>query len=336
MKVLVTGGTGFLGRHIVWRLAEEGMDVAFTGRCATAAAQVVELAPGPVEWLQIDHGTQHAADLLTDAAVGARAIIHCAALSSPWGRPGEFHKANIASTEEVLAACRKVGIHRLIHISTPSLYFRFNDRLSIREDEPLPRPVNEYARSKTMAEMLVRATPPPETVILRPRALFGPWDKTLIPRLLRVMEHGPIPLMRGGRASLDLTYIDNAVDAVWLSLTQPLPTPLACYNVTNGEPTELVSLLEKVAQAFDLPLQTRRVPWPLVDLAARLSETISRIGNGAEPLLTRYGAGVLAFSQTLDISAIRNDLGYQPRVSLAEGIRRHAEWWHTRRQRPSS
>jgi nucleoside-diphosphate-sugar epimerase len=332
MKILITGGTGFLGRHLVWRFAEAGAEVIFTGRNSKAAGVVLRHANKPVHWQPLEHGEPNAGKLLRRAAEQASAVIHCAALSTPWGHKADFHRANVASTAEVLAACEHAQVKRLVHISTPSLYFDFTDRLKVREDQALPPPVNEYARTKAEAESLVRASPPAETVILRPRALFGPWDQTLMPRLLRVMQRGPLPIMRGGHIQLDLTYIDNAVEAVWLATTRQLPRPQATYNVSNGEPQELLSLLEMMSREFALPLRTRIMPWPIIQLLARSMETIARLNDGKEPLLTRYSAGVLAFSQTLDISTLRNELGYQPRVSISEGIRRHAEWWRSQQQ----
>jgi nucleoside-diphosphate-sugar epimerase len=301
--------------------------VVFTGRNAEAAKEVMQLSKGPVHWAALSHGAPGAADDLASAAMDADIVVHCAAMSAPWGSAREFHSANVASTAEVLAACHACSIPRLVHISTPSIYFDFRDRLNIREDAPLPSPVNEYARTKSLAEDLVRSEPPPETVILRPRALFGPWDQTLMPRLLRVMQRGSLPIMRGGAIQLDLTYIDNVVDAVELAATKALPRSPVTYNVSNGEPQTLIALLETLAREFAIPLRTRRLPWPVVKLAATGLEAVARIGSGNEPILTRYSAGVLAFSQTLDIRALRDDLGYRPGVSIDEGIRRHASWW---------
>jgi nucleoside-diphosphate-sugar epimerase len=281
----------------------------------------------PVRWLQLDHGSNNAGSLLEREAVGAYAIVHCAALSSPWGKKEEFYRANIASTKEVLAACKAVNISRLVHISTPSLYFNFQDRLGIREDQILPNPVNEYARSKAFAEQLVHMSPIEKKVVLRPRAIFGPWDAALMPRLLRVMEKGFVPLMRGGKIKLDITYVDNVVEAVWLSLNHQLPRQQCTYNVTNNEPLELDSLLQQIARAFELQIRTRKLPWPLVDGVARLLESTARFTQGSEPLLTRYSAGVLAFSQTLNTDLIFNELGYVPKITIQEGIFRYAEWW---------
>jgi nucleoside-diphosphate-sugar epimerase len=327
MKILVTGGTGFLGRHVVWRFSAAGANVIFTGRDQVAANDVQRNAATKTHWLPLSHGTPGAEKQLANAAEGADVIVHCAALSTPWGRTEDFQRANIDSTAEVLAACRSAGVRRLVHVSTPSLYFEFSDRLNIRETATLPAPVNEYARTKGIAEELVRARPATETVILRPRALFGPWDQTLMPRLLRVMRRGALPLMRGGMIQLDLTYIDNAVDAVVLAATKQLPRALATYNVSNGEPQELRSLLDAISRDFGLSLRTRKVPWPIVRMLACTLEAVARLGNGKEPLLTQYSVGVLAFSQTLDISALQRDFGYEAKVSIREGIRRHAKWW---------
>lgn len=327
MKVLVTGGTGFVGRHVAWRLAEEGCEVVFCGRNQAAADEVQRLAAVPMRFVPLEHGVDGAAARLLQAAEGADALVHCAALSAPWGSAVAFRQANLDSTREVIEACRAHRAARLVHLSTPSLYFDFRDRLGIREDEPLPAPVNLYAQTKGEAEVLLQQADLGQTLVLRPRAIFGPWDATLMPRMLRVMRRGAIPLMRGGKAELDLTYIENLVDAIWLGLTQPLPRRYNLYNLSNGEPIRLDHLLARVAEAFELPLRTRRVPWPLVSAIARVLETRARLGSGAEPLLTRYSAGVLAFSQTLDTRAIRDELGWQPRVSLDEGIQRHARWW---------
>ena len=327
MKLLITGGTGFLGRHLVWRAAAEGAEVIFTGRNAKAAEEVSRLAPAPVCWQPLAHGDADAERILTAAARGASAIVHCAALSSPWGRYDDFVRANVTSTAEVIAASQRAEVPRMVHISSPSLYFGFADRLHIHEEAALPEPANDYVRTKRAAERLIQQAGLPEVAILRPRALFGPWDQTLVPRILRVMTQGAMPIMRGGQIQLDLTYIDNAVDAIWRALTQPLPRSINLYNVSNDEPRALLDVLNRMAHEFGVPLRTRRMPWPVVEQIARGLECVARLRGGTEPALTRYSAGVLAFSQTLDVSALRHELGWRPHVSIDEGIRRHAQWW---------
>jgi nucleoside-diphosphate-sugar epimerase len=328
MRVLVTGGTGFLGRHIVWRLGELGGEVVFTGRDRAHASVVLaafDNTQGQARFVPVSHGTPAAARALAEAAQGVDAIVHCAALSAPWGRREVFEQANVASTREVIDACETRQIRRLVHISTPSLYFDFRDHVNIRENEPLPRPVNTYARTKGIAEQLVMRAEIDTVIALRPRAIFGPWDTTLLPRLLRVARQTRLPLMRGGSSLVDLTYVDNVVDAVMLALDASLAR--ATFNISNGEPMTVLALFNALARAFDFEPRFRRLPYPLVATVATLLEAGATLAPNWEPPLTRYSAGLLAFSQTLDLTQARDVLGYAPRVSLADGLRRTAAWF---------
>lgn len=236
MNILVTGGTGFIGRHIVWQLLAQGHQVTFTGRNVLAAQQVQQLTPQPARWLALEHGHAEAPALLQAATRGVDAVVHTTGLSSPWGKYRDFYRANVQSTEQLVRACEQNGVQRLVHISTPSLYFRFADCLNIREAAPLPAPVNHYAATKALAETVVQQSALPEAVLLRPRAVFGPWDNTLMPRLIRVLQRGAVPTPRQGAALVDLTCVENLADGVLLALTQPLPRapPTTCRTANRS------------------------------------------------------------------------------------------------------
>ncbi|KND56859.1 Nucleoside-diphosphate-sugar epimerase [Candidatus Burkholderia verschuerenii] len=327
MRILVTGGTGFLGRHVVWRLNASGHEVVFTGRNARHAETVlngITRADCETRFVMLEHGSAESPATMHETAAGADAAVHCAALSSPCGRPEAFHKANVESTREIVDACRARGVPRLVHISTPSLYFDFRDRIGIREDEPLPSPVNDYARTKGIAEQHVMQSTLDSVIALRPRAIIGPYDATLLPRLLRVARTSRLPLMRGGDALIDLTYVDNVVDAIELALSADLQH--AIVNISNGEPMPVRTLFAMLADAFGIELRVRRIPYPIVDAVAALLERAAFLRPGWEPPVTRYSVGLLAYSQTLDLTRARNLLGYAPQVTLAEGIRRTAVW----------
>jgi nucleoside-diphosphate-sugar epimerase len=336
MQLFVTGGTGFLGRHLVWRLADDGHQVVFSGRNSAVAAQIIDAArvPRHVRFVQLEHGRENALNTMLEASSEASAVIHCAALASPWGTRTAFKHANVDATSEVLATCRIHGIGRLVHISSPSIYFKFADRIQIREDDPLPPAVNEYARTKFEAEKLIQAAELEAAVILRPRAIFGPWDNALLPRLLRLLRYGRVPLLRGGRALLDMTYVDNVVDAILLALALPPSEKTPVFNISNGEPIAVEDLFMQMAKQFNLPLATVHRPYAAADLAARLLELAARLTPAWEPPFTRYSIGAIAFSQTLDLQRARTLLGYQPRVCLAEGIARTAQWWRNRNLHP--
>lgn len=324
MRVVVTGGTGFLGRHLVWRLAEAGHDVVFCGRDAGKASEVTSRASRPVSFAALSHGSIGAQETLTRAADGADAIVHCAALSSPWGSRADFHASNVRSTEEVLTAVRANAVARLVHISTPSVYFQFRDRLGVREDEPLPSPVNDYAATKAEAERMVRAAHV-SAVILRPRGIFGEWDETMLPRLLRLLRRDHFPLFNAGNALIELTHVDNVVDAIELSLAVPGAIG-ETFNVSNGQPRRAADLFGQLARAFDLPWRPRHVPLAAGLAIASACEWAGRVVRGWEPPITRYSVGTVAYSQTLDLRRAREQLGYVPRVDLDEGIARTAAW----------
>ena len=329
MKVVVTGGTGFLGRHTAWRLAAQGHHVVFTGRSAREAAAVKALARNDIEFVSLDHGSAQAQATLSACSRGADAIIHCAALASPWGTRRAFERSNVAAVHEVLAVCREQSVARLVHISSPSIYFEFADRLQVREDSPLPAPVNQYARTKRAGEELILAAALPHSIILRPRAIFGPWDNALLPRLLRLIRMGRLPLLRGGRALIDMTYVDNVVDAIEAALALPAnPAGIApVFNISNGEPIEVGDLFQRISAAFGLPFNAAPRPFFVADLAARLLEAGAHLAPGWEPPFTRYSIGAIAFTQTLDLSRAQSHLGYKPRVSLDDGIGRTSQWW---------
>jgi nucleoside-diphosphate-sugar epimerase len=325
-RALVTGATGFLGQHVCTRLGQTGWQVTGMGRNEVEGAK---LEAQGVSFVKADLRDEAA---VTAACAGQEVVFHCGALSSPWGPYRDFKAINVNGTRHVAEACQKHGVQRLIHISTPSIYFNnHGDRLGVRENDPLPaRPVNAYAATKLLAEQVVfeafaRGL---SGVILRPRAIFGPQDRALLPRLLRANDSGGVPIFRGGGITLDLTYVDNLVDAMLLGWEAPQDALNQAYNITNGEPVLLLDVLKELFDRMGVSLRTRKIPYPVAySVAALLEWSHQLLPMLGEPPLTRYSIGVLAKSQTLDITRAREKLGYAPRVSLNEGLQVFADWW---------
>lgn len=324
-KALVTGATGFLGRHTVRRLLGLGWEVYGQGRNTESGK---ELEKEGAVFLSGDLRDAATAD---SVCRGMDYVFHCAALSSPWGKYREFYASNVEATSHIVKGCKQHGVSRLIHISTPSIYSSQQPRFGIKESDPLPaRPANTYAATKRMAESVVeRAAQGGLTAfMLRPRAIFGPMDNALFPRLLAANKAKGVPLMNGGSARIDLTCVDNVIDAMLLCCEAPLSASGRAYNITNGEPVMFRELVIRLFSLLDIPLHTRRLPYAAAYAAAGIMEGAHRLMPFlGEPLLTRYSAAALGISQTLDISLAREQLGYNPRVTIDEGLLAFAEWW---------
>jgi nucleoside-diphosphate-sugar epimerase len=155
--------------------------------------------------------------------------------------------------------------------------------------------------------------------IVRPKAIFGPGDQTLLPRLLEVARRGRLPQIGDGTNCVDLTYVDNVVHALMLALDAPATGKI--YTITNGEHPRLWDVVRHVLDRLGVNVPLRRLPYRLVYLMATFMELRARLFGG-EPLLTRYTTAILARTQTYDITAARRDLGYEPIVTVADGIER--------------
>lgn len=328
MRILVTGATGFLGGHVARRLKARGHDVVATGRDLAAGARLHALG---IPFVAADLAAR---EQVHGLAKDCECVVHSAALSSPWGPEASFVRANVTSTDHLLDELRRARVRRLVHISTPSVYMGSGSRLKVREEEPLPPFVNAYARTKWLSEkrVMLASAWGLEAIALRPRALFGPGDTTIFPRLVRALSKGRLPIIGSGDNIVDLTYIDNAVDAVELACHAGLSAVGQVYNISNGEPVPLWSVVGKLSRALGYAPPRRRVSRTTAMAAARLLERgATWMGSEHEPMLTRYSVRVLSDSMTLDISKARRLLGYAPKVSIDEGLERFV---HSLRETP--
>jgi len=327
MKVLVTGATGFLGLKVAQRLSSMGFDVTGTGRNEKMGE---ELSQNAIRFVPC---TLENRDFILALCQGQDYVIHCGALSSPWGKYKDFYKANVIGTQNVIEGCLKSKVKRLIHISTPSIYFHYNERKDVKEDQELPNKfVNHYAKTKYLAELEIDKAFQQglATIIIRPRALFGPGDQAIFPRLIKVCEKGMFPKIGTGEVEIDMTYIENVVDAILLCLTSSDSTLGHKYNITNGERVNLYSMIESVMERLGKSFTYKEISFNKAFFLANMLEYISTFMlGGKEPLLTRYTVSVLSQSQTLSIEKARDELGYEPAISIDQGTNEFIEWWKT-------
>ena len=318
-RVLVTGASGFLGGYVVRELRAHGHDVFAAGRDARALARVADP----------EHRIVGDLAALATVALPVDAVIHCAALSTPWGRWSEFRTANVEGTAHVVEFARRNGVRRVVHVSSPSVYAAPRDRVAIGEDEvDTGNRLNGYIRSKIAAERLLQEARArgalPELVIVRPRGLIGIGDPSLIPRLLEVHARVGIPLFDGGDNLIDVTAVENAATALRLALHHGEANG-GVYNISNGEPRRfrelLTALLSLLGEEPRMRPMNRRLAWA----AATALEAVCGVLPGRpEPPLTRYTLSTIAYSQTLDLTRAVRDLGYRPTVTLDAALTRVA------------
>jgi 2-alkyl-3-oxoalkanoate reductase len=323
--VLVTGGGGFLGGALVRGLIARGHRVRSFSRGAYPQLEALGV--------EVQRGDLTDAQAVRRACAGCELVFHNAARAAVWGRYDAFAGPNVTGTENVLEGCCREGVPRLVFTSTASVVFGRED---IRGgDESLPYPAHQaspYAATKAEAERMVLAADGAglRTLALRPHLIWGPGDTQIVPRVVAMARAGKAVRVGDGTNVVDTTYIDNAVDAHLLAARALLGNPRAggrAFFVSNGEPANLWWLIDRILAEAGLPPVKRAVPARLaIALGAAVGAAHERLHRPGEPRLTRFLAEELATSHWFDIGAARRELGYEPLVSLEEGLRRLGAW----------
>jgi nucleoside-diphosphate-sugar epimerase len=324
-RVAVTGGGGFIGRNLVHQLLARGVETLVIGR-----GRYAELEKAGALHAQGDIRDRF---FLEQALAGCDTVFHVAAKAGIWGSRKEYFTSNLTGTENVLAACRKNRVPRLVYTSTPSVVFAGQDIAG--GDETLPYPEKflcHYAASKAAAERAVLAAHGSElaTVALRPHLVWGPGDTNLIPRLVERGRKGLLKRVGDGRNLVDISYIDNVVDAHLLAAENLAGTVTAggrAYFISQGEPVNLWSWIDQFFGLVGVEPVGRSVTFRQASLAGGFLEMVYGVLRlEKEPLMTRFLAEQLAHSHWFSIEAARRDLGFHPRVSTPEGLQRTATW----------
>jgi 2-alkyl-3-oxoalkanoate reductase len=313
VRVLVTGATGFLGVHTCRELLARGYVVRAFGR---------DFSTFSIMGAEQFRGDLRDVNSVRSACTNMEAVVHAGALSSPWGKLEDFKAVNLTGTRKVLEACLNSGVRRLVHISSPAVIFTGQDHLLERDDAPYPKSFSShYALSKKLAEELVlEAQSKLELIVLRPKAIYGPGDRALLPRVIAAARARRLPQIGDGENLVDLTFVDDAVRAIVLSLECPMPeTHFPVYTITSGEHLKLWIVIRRLLEALGVPSRLPMMPLGVMLRLAGLLEQIATI-TGREPRLTRYSVELLARTQTYDISRAKSDLGFMPRTHFDQGL----------------
>jgi nucleoside-diphosphate-sugar epimerase len=325
---VVTGATGLLGSHVAEHLVRRGERVRALVRPSGDAAflrQVgVELVPAELDNL----------DATRRAVEGAEVVYHCAARVGDWGSWKSFRRDVIETARHVVAACREASVGRLLHVSSVAVYGhpRLPPSGEFTEDEPLGqrlRFLDHYCRAKIEAERIARQLGDRVTIV-RPTWMIGPRDRNGLPRLLAGLRDRWVSLLGDGTNLLSLVYAGDAAEGAILSANHPDARGQAYHLSGPGDITQR-EFLDTLSDALGQPRVTRQVSLRLARWGGFLGDVVPRVFRWSRPPhVSRYGIDLLARPARFSVAKAREQLGWQPRVSPQQALRRALNWYYGR------
>jgi nucleoside-diphosphate-sugar epimerase len=323
MTVLVTGGAGFLGSHLVELLLEAGESPRVLVR---PGDDVTALTAADVD---IHWGDLADPAALASATRGVDRVLHCAARTGPWGPADEYERVNVRGLETLVRTALAAGARRLVHVS--SITVHGNDvRGAADETAPLREEPNPYSRSKVAGERLlermIREEAAPVTIV-RPGWIYGPGDRASFARLAEMVAIGRMVMVGDGSNRLPLIYVRDVARGILLAaeVEQALGRS---YVLVNDEPVTQRDFLDAIAAELGVPAPKRHLPYRLALTAGATAEALGRLARRREPPpVMRYGLQLLGGENRFVITRAREELGFDPLVDLAEGVGRTVAWY---------
>jgi nucleoside-diphosphate-sugar epimerase len=312
-SAFVTGGSGFIGGRLIERLRAEGLEVRALARSYRAAEAVGEHGAEPVR------GDLDSVEAICEGADGCDLAFHAAAKTEDWGDREEFVRVNVDGTANVLAACRQAGVRRFVHVGTEAALLAGQPLVNVSETAPLrPDSPVHYSATKALAEQAVRDANVAgfETVVVRPRFVWGRGDTTLLPVLVETVEGGRFRWIGGGGQRTSTTHVDNTVEGLWLGATRGAPGGV--YFVTDGEPVVFREFVSELLRTQGVEPPDKNLP---VGVARTAAGALERVARRRRPPLTRFAVWVSALECTIDITRARTELGYEPVRTVPDGLR---------------
>jgi nucleoside-diphosphate-sugar epimerase len=325
VRYLITGATGFVGSHLAEACVARGHAVSTLARTGSDTALLERLG------VTIHRGDLTDGDAVRQALEGAEVVVHAAAKVGDWGPVGDYRAVNVEALRGLLEACVRRSLARLVHISSLGVYAA-RHHYGTDETEPLPdQHVDGYTQTKVEAERLVmqyqrdRQLP---VVVLRPGFIYGPRDRTVLPKLIDTLRKRKFRWLGGGKKALNSIYVGNLVDAIFLAVEKPQAVGQT-YNLTDGEVVSKRRFIEALIQGLELPKpKALGLPlWLARLLAWNMERQARRSGAPQAPRLTQARLKFLGLNLDFSIAKAKRELGYQPRVSFDQGIKQTVEWY---------
>ena len=312
-RLFVTGGSGFIGGHVIEHFSPTHEVLALARSeeaAATVEARGAKAIRGSLE------------EVTAEYLQGVDAVVHCAAFVGEFAPWAAFRSANVVGTRLMLDAARNADVRRFVHISTEAVLFSGRDLNQVDEDSPYPAAQRyPYSGTKAEAERLALEEKEMETIVLRPRLVWGPRDTVVLPSLTRVVDQGSWFWIGGGRGFTSTTHVDNIVHAIDLAMEGGQPGQ--CYFIADEGTRTYRDFFTRLGATAGVVFPDRSLPSGLLALAGRVMEALWRCTplRGAPPF-TEFGAGIFAATITVNTDKARADLGYAPVTSVEDGLAR--------------
>jgi nucleoside-diphosphate-sugar epimerase len=317
-RAFVTGGSGFVGRSLIRSLVKDGMHVHALARSQAAADAVAREGAMPAR------GDLDDVTVLRTRMSGCDSVFHAAAHTAEWGSAQDFLRINVEGTRNVVDAARHAGVKRLVHVSTEAVLCDGQPLVDVDEKAPYPaKHAGLYAATKMMAEQIVVQANAPgalETVIVRPRLIWGPGDSSLLPKIAQAVIDKRFMWVDGGRVLTSTCHVDNVIEGARLAATQGGPGQI--YFLSDGPPVELREFLTDLLATRGLDPGVREVSLGMARALATVSEAAWKLFKikGAPPA-TKLAIALLFLEVTVRDAKARQELGYQGKTSRAQGLR---------------
>jgi nucleoside-diphosphate-sugar epimerase len=324
MRFLITGATGFIGGHVVEACRERDHSVNALIRPSSDADALANLG------VTLYRGELTDAALVRSAVTEADVVVHCAAKVGDWGPVEEYRQVNVEALRVLLDACKGQAVSRFIHLSSLGVYAARHHH-GTDENEPLPRRHRDgYSQSKVEAEQLAmryyREFEVP-VVVLRPGFVYGPRDRTVLPRIIDGLKSGLVRYPGGGHGALNTIYVGNLVEAIFLAVANERAVGQV-YNLTDGEFVSKRRFIEKIADAMGLPYPRRTPSLWLAWVVTWASEARARMrGSATAPAFNFTRLKFMGLNLDFSIEKARAELGYRPRWSFDDGMAETMDWY---------
>lgn len=322
-QVLLTGGNGFVGRHLVAALLERG-----------DAVSVLALPHEDARWLErrgvaVFRGDVRDARSLAQPMRGADAVVHLAAMMDVWRPLRDYAAVNVTGTSNVCGAAEQAGVSRLVFVSSSSVYGLGSGR--VRDESAPLRPLDDpYPVTKAAADRLVRRLIRDRglpAVVVRPDQIFGPGDELHFARIADQLRARRAIIVGRGENRVPLVFVSDLVQGLLLALDHPAAVGQA-YNITAAAPVTQYELLAGFARWLGVSPPWARLPYRALYLAGGLAERVASAGRSSHrPPITRLGVAFLGSDNCFSIEKARRELSYAPQVEIPTGLRLTAEWY---------